>query len=451
MKTLVGALAIGLLLAPGAPASAFELLETRTALKSVHLLRLPESDNVKVQLVVHVGESDLTGSEGLAHYLEHLVHWHTEGGPKPGFSAHRANAYTSNRVTNYWRDTAVGEADRVFATLARVFETPVLPADFVVRERGVVAREYDLRHRENPFARFSERLGKTLYEDGPISRSVIGTPDSIATFTAEDAARAHERFYRPANASLVIAGNIARDQAIALVETHFARFPGGAAPSRAWRSDIPDGIARIRIEHRDRHVRSTAVHLRKIVRLDAPADRARLVRATRLLNRLLASSLPGGLAGPLRFDQALADDHMIDLRVLTDSALEVSFWARPAAGIAPERAVATFEEALARLAATGLDPDSVRRVVERACKAIMRDRENIDQLSDNAAEWLLHDVAPVAAEADLEGVRSVTKAGLDRLVHALAQPGRTVVGLLRPEESRSYEHPSATPERGDPS
>ena len=433
MKILSSVLSACLLAFTLTPAQAFETLQTRTALKSVHFLELEKADTVSVQLMVHMGEADLEGPEGMAHYLEHLVHWHSEGGYKPGFSAHRANAYTSNRVTNFWRDAPAKDAETAFRKLARVFQTPDLPRDFMRRERDVVTREYDLRMRENPYGRFGTKLGKLLYQSNPVARSVIGTPQSIGSLTIEEAFETHKRFYRAANASLVIVGKIDQATAVRFVEKHFSGLPRGDAQARPWRSRFPAGTEQVKLLEADSQVEGPSVFIRKLVRLDEALDGAQVLRLSRLMTKFLSSSLPGSLASPLRYDNALANQYWVRISVLADSVLELAFWAKPEAGISLTELSDAYRDALRKLARDGLPEASVHRLIKRAAKAHLRLADNMNQQSKNAALWLLHDLEPVSAASDIAGIKDVSKADFDRLARAMARPGRSVVGHLMPK------------------
>jgi len=411
---------------------AFEQLPHKTGLKAVYHLNLPDEDTVKLQLVLHVGDSDLSGPEGLAHYLEHLVAWHMVGGAVVAPSMHRFNAFTNNRVTAYWQEGPANDAEALFVKLARVFETPDLPADFMRRERDVVAREYDLRISEHPERRFYMHLSRVLYDDKPAGKSVIGTPASIRALTVEDALRQHARFYVPANATLVIAGNIGRDEARRLAEKHFGAASPGEAAGRAWKSDIPGGTDRIEIRHADRQIKTDSVFVRKIVRVPGYGHRD-LVRIAARLSDLLSSPLPSSLVSTLRYDAAVVSELRFGLYVLTDEVFEVSFWARPETGISLERVVNEYEAALNRLALSGLSEATVSRSVTWAIKAAERQRHRLDARMAAASLWLAHDMALLSAPRSIDALKSLSKADVDQLMRALVQPGRSVVGFITSE------------------
>ena len=423
-----------LFLATLSSAVAFEQLSHKTGLRAVYHLNLPDEDTVKLQLVFHVGDSDLSGPEGLAHYLEHLVVWHMVGGAVVAPSMHRFNAFTSNSVTAYWQDGPVEDAEALFAKLARVFETPDLPAAFMRRERDVVAREYDMRISEHPERRFHMHLSRVLYDNKPAGKSVIGTPASIRSLTVADALRQHAKFYVPANATLVIAGNIGRDEARQLVEKHFGSASAGEAAGRAWKADIPGGTERIEIRHADRQIKTGSVFVRKIVRMPGYSRHA-LVRVAARLSNLLSSPLPGSLTSSLRHDAAVVSTLRFGLNVVADEVFEVSFWARPETGVSLERVVEEYQAALSGLARGGLPEATVSRSIAWAARSAERQRHRLDARMAAASRRLANDMAPVSTSRSIDAITSLSKADFDRVLQAMVMPGRSVVGFITSEQN----------------
>jgi hypothetical protein len=73
---------------------------------------------------------------------------------------------------------------------------------FALEEREVIPREYGLRLTNNVDAQANEKLVQFLYKGNTIAESVIGTPESIATFDLKSAKKFHAATHRPENAVL---------------------------------------------------------------------------------------------------------------------------------------------------------------------------------------------------------------------------------------------------------
>ena len=69
---------------------------------------------------------------------------------------------------------------------------------------------------------------KNLYPKGhPYSWDVIGEMEDLQNATVEDVKAFHKKFYSPNNATLVIAGDINKEEVKALVEKYFGEIPQG--------------------------------------------------------------------------------------------------------------------------------------------------------------------------------------------------------------------------------
>ena len=163
----------GFVLPSNASAELVEL-ETDTEFASVYLLETPESPVIRVSLTVLAGEvdvaeiTDATAAEGLSHYLEHLMFWHADNVDdldSEEIHARDGNAFVNGILTGYFNEGERAELPAMFEFVARLFTPPTLKSDFMLRERSVVAREYDLRVSENPNWRIYTDVRRDLYND----------------------------------------------------------------------------------------------------------------------------------------------------------------------------------------------------------------------------------------------------------------------------------------------
>jgi predicted Zn-dependent peptidase len=78
---------------------------------------------------------------------------------------------------------------------------------------------------------FNEELNATFYAASPYSWSVLGWMSDVSNITRQEMVEYRDLFYRPDNATLVMAGDIDVDAVMALVEEHFGSIPArGKSP-----------------------------------------------------------------------------------------------------------------------------------------------------------------------------------------------------------------------------
>ncbi|HXU04815.1 MAG TPA: pitrilysin family protein [Polyangia bacterium] len=198
---------------------------------------------VAVDVWYHVGSKDESpGRTGFAHLFEHLMFMGSRNAPYPAFDAimeswgGHNNGTTSNDRTNYYEigprnllETFLWlEADRL-ATLPDVITDEELE-----RQRKVVQNERRQSYENRPYGRAELAVPEAMYlPNHPYHWPTIGSHADLEAATVADVRAFFERFYRPSNASLVIAGDFDPADARALVEKYFGWQPKLPPPTRA--------------------------------------------------------------------------------------------------------------------------------------------------------------------------------------------------------------------------
>ena len=204
---------------------------------------------VAVDVWYHVGSKDESpGRTGFAHLFEHLMFMGSRNAPYPAFDVimeswgGHNNGTTSNDRTNYYEigprnllETFLWlEADRL-ATLPDVITDEELE-----RQRKVVQNERRQSYENRPYGRAELVVPESMYPpEHPYHWPTIGSHADLEAATVADVRAFFERFYRPSNASLVIAGDFEPAAARALAEKYFAWQPKLPPPERAAKPALP--------------------------------------------------------------------------------------------------------------------------------------------------------------------------------------------------------------------
>jgi zinc protease len=204
-------------------------------------------------LYVRVGAMDeVDGTTGVAHVLEHMLF---KGTPttKPGeFSRRvaalggRENAFTTRDNTGYFQQIPAGKLEDVIKLESDRFAHNQWPDDEFKRELEVVKEERRLRTDDNPRSQLYEQLSAVAYQASPYRRPVVGWMSDLEAMTPQDARDFYRRWYVPANAAVVIAGDVDPAQVKRLVEKYYGSIPARAVPPRKPREEpAQNGIRRL--------------------------------------------------------------------------------------------------------------------------------------------------------------------------------------------------------------
>ena len=341
----------------------------QTPYNRVLLIPDTETEYFTAQLVFPYGGAHPIAEEGLAHYTEHLA-WHNIQNAAPEVQRGTfSNAWTSLHATGYHlRNTPDHLADTL-----RALNTAASPlqadATFAEQERDILLREYELYAAENPYYVPYQEMTRELYAEAPMARSIIGIPEDFLTFHPRDADTLHAGSHRLREATLAVYGNITpRALNTALQNIEPVREIAGTletAPSLYPSLSVP---YRTQAVTKTPDIAEDVLLYRRLWPLPECADFVRCTRLVRLAEDILGSTLPGGIGAPLRFEQFLTRSFSLELSIVGEDYLELSFVARPDTGVALAEILATFEATLHQTLDAGISEQTFTRIRDRQIK-----------------------------------------------------------------------------------
>jgi zinc protease len=204
------------------------------------LVREDHRAPVAVQMVWYkVGSFDEPpGWTGISHVLEHMLFKGTENFTAGDFSklvrrfGGSDNAFTSYDYTAYFQKFEVSRLPLMMEIEADRMAHLVIDDEEFARELLVVLEERRQRTDDNPNGLAWEKFSALTRPGTGYASPIIGWPTELDQLTAEQARDWYRRFYSPANATLVIAGNVTAEQVRPLAERFYGRLPAGVAPIR---------------------------------------------------------------------------------------------------------------------------------------------------------------------------------------------------------------------------
>jgi len=369
------------------------------------------------------------------HYLEHLT-WLNAVGKEQLNAGRHSNAWTKQIALGYWLSGGTGELADILRRLSGVFKPIDLPRGFAEDERRIMVREYEQRLFDNPGARAGLAMDAFLYAGNRDALSPLGTPAEIGSLSYDRARALHDTTHRPENARLVVIGDVTRAevwQAMQKADWPEAQGKRAAQPQPPFKLAEP---ATTTLRYPDRHAAPRLVW-RKVVTLPEPVQFDLLEAETALLRDILDTTLPGGLAGPLRFDATIARSFSIGIWPIDEDNIEISFAAYPDRGVTLAALRAAFEETFARIARDGIPEATYARVLKRF-NDYWPDWEDADKTARWMANYTLHRVGALRKPLDRDEIKRLpgrlSREALNTLLFQLAGRGRTAVAFIGSED-----------------
>ena len=188
---------------------------------------------------VRVGSMDeVDGSSGLAHVLEHMMFRGTPQVPAGEFSRRvaalggRENAFTNLDYTGYYQQIPAERLLEVMRLEADRFAHNQWPDEEFKRELEVVKEERRLRTEDQPRAQLHEMQQATALVASPYRRPVVGWMSDLDALQPDDARAFYRRWYVPANAVVVVAGDVDPVQVRQWAEQTYGQIAAAPVPAR---------------------------------------------------------------------------------------------------------------------------------------------------------------------------------------------------------------------------
>ena len=203
-------------------------------------------------LWVRVGSIDeVDGTSGVAHVLEHMMFKGTPTVKTGEFSRQvaalggRENAFTSKDYTGYFQQIPSNRLEDVMRLEADRFGNSQWADAEFAKEIEVVKEERRMRTEDSPRALMGEALNATIYAASPYRRPIVGWMSDLDAMTPADARAFFQRWYIPANAAVVVAGDVDAAQVKLWAEKYYGVIPARPVPERKPRLEpLQAGVKR---------------------------------------------------------------------------------------------------------------------------------------------------------------------------------------------------------------
>lgn len=400
-------------------------------------------------LWVRVGSMDeVDGTSGVAHVLEHMMFKGTPTLAEGEFSRRvaalggRENAFTSRDVTVYHQQVPASALEEVMRLEADRFANNTWPDEAFAREMLVVKEERRQRVEESPQARMFEVFQANAFIAHPYRRPIIGWMSDLEAMTPQDVRDFYRQWYVPANAAVIVVGDVEVEQVRAWAERHYGSIEARPVPVRKPQTEpLQRGVRRI--EYRGRTDRPLLVMGYKVPRIghpqatdDATLDALALILLAGVLDGHSAARLERTLVQGQGQPRRLADSAGASYGLMGRGPELFLLSGTPAAGVSPEALEEALKAELGRIAREGVSETELRRVKNQwAAREVFKLDSLFAQARELGNHWALE--WPLDASATLlRRLDAVTPDQVQAVAARYFHDDRLTVGVLLPQEQR---------------
>ena len=231
-----------LILAAASPLSAqaqFDLqaVERHQLANGLSLLLLEDHTfpSVSVQMLYRAGGRDEpVGQSGIAHFLEHMAFRASQNFPDTEVVSRiyaaggEWHGYTWIDQTTYYSTVPSDQLDLLLSIEADRMQGLLIEERWIEPEKGSVLAEMH-GYENDPASVLHDAVVFQAFLAHPYRNNVIGWERDILALNAAEVRSFYEQHYRPANAVLVVVGDIDKPRVLQRVQELFGDFPATAA------------------------------------------------------------------------------------------------------------------------------------------------------------------------------------------------------------------------------
>ncbi|WP_370871043.1 M16 family metallopeptidase [Hydrogenophaga sp.] len=399
-------------------------------------------------LWVRVGSMDeVDGTSGVAHALEHMLF---KGTPslKPGeFSRRmaalggRENAFTSRDATAYHQQVPASKLEEVMRLEADRFANNQWDDDEFKREIEVIKEERRQRTEDSPRARLFEALNAAVFQASPYRRPIIVWMSDLDAMAPDDVRAFYQRWYTPANAAVVIAGDVDVAEVRALAEKHYGPIAARVVPPRKPR-DEPEQAGPRRVEYRaaaEQAVVALAFKAPRWTGGDDPASQDALALT-------VLSAVLDGYSGA-RLERALVQGQGMGGQRVADSAgASYGLYGRgpqlfllsavPARGVSADAASAALKTEVARIAREGISAAELQRVKTQWTAGEIYKLDSVFNQARELGNYWINGMDVNTGDRLMAALREVTAVQVQSVAQRYFSDEQLTTAVLVPDPSR---------------
>lgn len=219
------------------------LINKHTCKNGVRIVleQIPTVRSVSIGVWIGTGSRNETEqNNGISHFLEHMFFKGTKTRTAKEIAeafdsiGGQVNAFTSKEYTCYYAKVLDEHASFALEMLADMFFHSTFVDEELQKERNVVLEEIKM-YEDTPDDIVHDLLSKACYANHPLGYPILGTEETLRTFTGDSLRGYMADYYTPDRVVISVAGNV-DESFIQQVESYFGFF---TAKRKASESPAP--------------------------------------------------------------------------------------------------------------------------------------------------------------------------------------------------------------------
>ncbi|MCB9493279.1 MAG: insulinase family protein [Epsilonproteobacteria bacterium] len=185
---------------------------------------------VDIQMWYNVGsKQEITNEKGMAHLIEHMIFKGTKKLSESDINlltqkmAGQSNAFTTQDYTCYTFRLPSTVWHYALEIFADCMHNATFKQQMLFSEVKAVIEEFRM-YSDDYYTTLVERLTGSIFQGHPYSYPIIGSKHDLASLDSEQLYQFYQKHYQPANATLVVVGDVDPEEVFTQAEKYFSHL-----------------------------------------------------------------------------------------------------------------------------------------------------------------------------------------------------------------------------------
>jgi len=368
-------------------------------------------------------ESD--AESGVAHFVEHMLFKGTTTRSAQVIAqtidsiGGQLDAFTAKEYAGYYIKVLDEHLDVAIDLLSDMVLHPALASDDVAKEQSVILEEIKMVE-DAPDDLVHELFARQFWPMHPLGRPILGTPETVASFTSSVLREYFSHTYTAPNLLVVAAGHLEHSNLRDLVTRAFVDLTAIAARDETAPPAATRGVAQ-----RIKEIEQSHLCLGTPAYRQAHSDR----HALYVLNTILGGSMSSRLFQHIREERGLAYAVFSNLTTYSDAGMVTIY-----AGCASDKVSEVIDLSIAELRelrAQAVPADELTRAKDHLKGSLMLNLESTSSRMAHLARQYIYFGRHYSLDEMLSSIDAVTAGDVQRIANDLFQDqglAATVVG-----------------------
>src|SRR6478736_1950998 len=367
---------------------------------------------------------EVEARSGIAHFVEHMLFKGTATRTAEDIAqaidsiGGQLDAFTAKEYASYYIKVLDEHLPLALDVLSDIVLNPAFSPEDIEREKKVVVEEIKMVE-DTPDDLVHEIFTQGFWEDHPLGRPILGTRETVESFTSESLRRYFTDAYTPQNLIVAAVGNLNHAHVRQLVEERFGHLKAAGA---ALREEPPQVVPKVLI--RNKELEQSHVCLGTTSYQQDHEDRY----ASYVLNTLLGGSMSSRLFQNVREKRGLAYAVFSGLCSYRDAGSFTIY-----AGCANEavrEVVDVVVEELRTVKNTPVPGAELQRAKDHLKGSLMLSLENTASRMSHLARQEIYFDRQFGLDETLHGIERVTREDVQRVAADLFRNGSLAATVL---------------------